>query len=317
MGYFKTKIRAAGRNFLSHRPPCFYISTYTLSFETKPSLKLMRPIFIPANINEHNQSNALLEARLENIRAGFQCLLAGPPQVSVVIPAYNEEASILKTLSSLSKTATHRSVEFIVVNNNSNDTTAALAESTGARCILELKQGITAARNAGLAAARGKYVLNADADTLYPPHWIEQMVKPLDSAQVTCVYGRFSFLPTAGTPRLLYFFYEDIAGFIRWFNRSFREEAVNVYGFNSGFKKEQALQVNGFDHPPGANEDGWLALKLRDKGFGKIKYVTNTRALVWTTDRRIQLDGGLVKGFIKRVKRIVTNNSKYGGQSAG
>jgi glycosyltransferase involved in cell wall biosynthesis len=277
----------------------------------------MRPIFIPANINEHNQSNALLAARLENIRTGFQRLLAGPPEVSVVIPAYNEEESILKTLSSLSKSVTRRCVEFIVVNNNSKDTTAAIAHSTGARCILEPQQGITAARNAGLVAARGKYVLNADADTLYPPGWIEQMVTPLDNGKVTCVYGRFSFIPTAGTPRLLYFFYEYIAGFMRWFNRTFREEAVNVYGFNSGFKKEQALQVNGFDHPPGANEDGWLALKLREKGFGKIQYITNTRALVWTTDRRIQQDGGLVKGFIKRVKRIVTNNSKYGGQSAG
>jgi glycosyltransferase involved in cell wall biosynthesis len=277
----------------------------------------MRPILIPANINEHNLPNDLLEARLENIRTGFQRLLSGTPEVSVVIPAYNEEKSILKTLSSLSKSVTRRSVEFIVVNNNSNDTTAAIADSTGARCILEPKQGITAARNAGLAAARGTYVLNADADTLYPPDWMEQMVIPLDNEKVTCVYGRFSFIPTAGTPRLLYFFYEYIAGFMRWFNRTFREEAVNVYGFNSGFKKEQALQVNGFDHPPGANEDGWLALKLREKGFGKIQYITNTRALVWTTDRRIQQDGGLIKGFIKRVKRIVTNNSRYGGQSAG
>ncbi len=277
----------------------------------------MRPIFIPANINEHNQSNAVLAARIENIRNGFLHLLAASPEVSVVIPAYNEEKSILKTLSSLSKSVTQRSVEFIVVNNNSKDATAAIADSTGARCILEPQQGITAARNAGLAAARGRYVLNADADTLYPPDWLEQMVTPLDNQLVTCVYGGFSFIPTAGTPRLLYFFYECIAGIMRWLNRTFREEAVNVYGFNSGFKKEQALQVNGFDHPPGANEDGWLALKLRDNGFGKIHYVTNSRALVWTTDRRIQQDGGLIKGFIKRVKRIVTNNSKYGGQSAG
>jgi len=75
--------------------------------------------------------------------------------------------------------------------------------------------------------------------------------------------------------------------------------------------------VDGFDHPPQANEDGWLALKLRNKGFGKLYYVTSLKALVWTTDRRIQLDGGLWKGFVKRVKRIVTNDSRYGGQSAG
>ncbi|MEO6313301.1 MAG: glycosyltransferase family 2 protein [Chitinophagaceae bacterium] len=277
----------------------------------------MRPIAIPANIRENNQSNDALQTKLEHIRNGFRQLLKDTPEVTVVMPAYNEEASILKTLYCLSKSVTSRSVEVIVVNNNSKDNTEAIVRSTGATCITETKQGITPARNAGLAAARGKYILNADADTIYPPHWIEEMVKPLDDDAITAVYGRFSFLPTAGTPRMVYFFYEYMADFMRWFNKKFKEEAVNMYGFNSAFKREQGLQVNGFDHPPEANEDGWLALKLRNKGFGKLFYVTSVQALVWTTDRRIQMDGGLWKGFVKRIKRIVTNDSKYGGQSAG
>jgi glycosyltransferase involved in cell wall biosynthesis len=270
----------------------------------------MRPIAVPANIQEHDQSNEMLMAGLDSIRAGFQRLLKNNPEVSVVMPAYNEEASILKTLSCLSKSVTQRSVEVIVVNNNSKDNTEAIVNSTGARCIKETKQGITPARNAGLAAAKGKYILNADADTLYPPHWIEEMVNPLDRADITSVYGRFSFIPTGGTSRLVYFFYEYAADFMRWVNKKFREEAVNAYGFNSGFKREQALQVDGFNHPPGANEDGWLALKLRNKGFGKLHYVSNTRALVWTTDRRIQMDGGLLKGVTKRIKRIITGKAE-------
>ena len=277
----------------------------------------MRPIAIPANIQENNQSNATQLATLENVRANFQQLLKGTPEVSVVMPAYNEEEAIFKTLACLSKSVTQRSVEIIVVNNNSKDNTEAIVNSTGARCIKETTQGITPARNAGLAAARGKYILNADADTIYPPNWIEEMVKPLDNDNITLVYGRFSFIPTAGTPRLVYFFYEYGADFMRWFNKKFKEEAVNVYGFNSGFKKDQGLQVNGFDHPPEANEDGWLALKLRNKGFGKLYYVTNMKALVWTTDRRIQIDGGLWKGFVKRIMRVITGDKKYGGQSAG
>lgn len=298
------------RNFLYRTQGGFYISTYTLSFESNATDIAMRPIAIPANIQEHNQSNAILLTGLENIRAGFTRLLKELPEVSVVIPAYNEEASILKTLSCLSKSVTQRSVEVIVVNNNSTDNTEAIVNSTGARCIKESKQGITQARNAGLAAAKGKYILNADADTLYPPNWIEEMVKPLDSNTITSVYGRFSFIPTAGTPRLVYFLYEQAADCMRWFNKKFKEEAVNVYGFNSGFKKDQGLQVDGFNHPPGANEDGWLALKLRNKGFGKLYYVTNVKALVWTTDRRIQMDGGLGKGFVKRIKRIVTKKTE-------
>ena len=169
-----------------------------------------------------------------------------------------------------------------------------------------MKQGITAARNAGLAVARGNYVLNADADTLYPKDWIEQMVAPLaNDEKVAITYGRFSFIPTGATSRFTYFFYEYLADSLRYINKYFKEEAVNVYGFNSCYRRQQGLQVDGYNHPQGANEDGWLALKLRDKGFGKLHYVTNIKALVWTTDRRIQLDGGLVKGILKRVKRVI------------
>jgi len=53
------------------------------------------------------------------------------------------------------------------------------------------------------------------------------------------------------------------------------------------------------------NEDGYLALKLRNNGYGKLHLVTNTKALVWTTDRRIQTDGGFVKATFQRLKNLV------------
>lgn len=266
----------------------------------------MRPIGIPAHVQEHNQPNAALNMKLAGIRERFEQLLKGDPEVSIVMPAYNEEENILRTLSSLSRTITNRSVEIVVVNNNSKDRTETMVMSTGVRCIRETTQGITPARNAGLAAARGKYIVNADADTIYPPDWVELMVKPLDNPKVTLCYGRFSFIPIWGTPRIVYFIYEYIADMVRYFNKYFREEAVNVYGFNSAFRKAQGEQVEGFNHPSHANEDGWLALKLRNKGFGRLYYVTNPKALVWTTDRRLHIDGGLWKAFKKRVKRVVT-----------
>jgi glycosyltransferase involved in cell wall biosynthesis len=195
-------------------------------------------------------------------------------------------------------------VEIIVVNNNSTDNTELLVLATGVTCIREPVRGITAARNAGLATARGKYLLNADADSIYPADWIEKMVRPLVTHEdVIAVYGRFSFIPGAGTGRLIYFFYEYFADIIRWLNKYLKDEAVNVYGFNSGFRREQGLQVEGFNHPPGTNEDGWLALKLREKGGGRLFYVTDRKALVWTSDRRIQIDGGIGKAILLRLKK--------------
>jgi len=264
----------------------------------------MRPVAIPEYIKDFLALESA-PAAIKFIHNHYIKFYRGNPEVSVVIPAYNEEKNILQTLASLAANITSRSAEIIVVNNNSTDNTEALVTATGITCVTEIKKGITAARNAGLQIAKGTYILNADADAIYPADWIEQMIKPLaTNEKIAITYGRFSFIPVSSTPRTIYFFYEYSADIIRYINKYFREEAVNVYGFNSGFRREQGASVEGFNHPPGSNEDGWLALKLRNKGFGKLHYVTNKKALVWTTDRRIEMDGGLVKGITKRIGKL-------------
>jgi glycosyltransferase involved in cell wall biosynthesis len=266
----------------------------------------MRYFITPSYIIEKFNLNESEKQSCQHIHHRYTFINKGSPEVSVVIPAFNEEQNILKTLNTLVNNQSSFPVEIIVVNNNSKDRTEELVTKTGVKCILEKVPGITAARNAGLNVAKGKYILNADADTIYPINWIEEMVRPMaENNDVALVYGNFSFIPTAGTPRWVYFFYEYLADLLRWYNKTFKEEAVNVYGFNSGFKRDQGIAVRGFEHPPGTNEDGWLAVKLRENKFGKLYHVKNIKALVWTADRRIQLDGGLLKGSIKRIKRFM------------
>ena len=262
----------------------------------------MRPVSIPAYISNYfyKQQDAA------QVSAAYNKLYKGNPDVSIVMPAYNEETTIVQTLASLCSNVTSWSVEIIIVNNNSKDKTEELVKACGVKCILETTQGITQARNAGLAQATGKYILNADADTIYPKDWIQEMVDPLADAnkQAAITYGRFSFIPVGSTGRFTYFFYEYFSDLTRLYNAKFKNEAVNVYGFNSGFRREQGLQVDGFNHPAGTNEDGYLALKLKNKGFGSIYRVNDPKAIVWTTDRRIQIDGGLWKATVKRFKRV-------------
>ncbi len=265
----------------------------------------MRPISIPRRISEYWNTPPSIKSCKTVADLYGRNLATSAPEVSVVIPAYNEEENIIRTLLSLTSNEPGFGVEIIVVNNNSSDKTESLVRACGVVCINETIQGITQARNTGLANAKGKYILNADADTIYPSNWIAEMVKPLAGKEkVALTYGSFSFIPVGRTPRLGYFFYEYATDIVRVINKHFREEAVNVYGFNSGFRREEGLQVEGFNHPPGTNEDGWLGLKLRNKGFGKLYYVTTAPA--WTTDRRIQIDGGIWKGIWKRVKRNIS-----------
>ncbi len=266
----------------------------------------MRPIQIPKAVKKYTESNLTKVEMCQLAAESYKDLYKGEPEISVVMPAYNETECIVPTLTSLCQNKTSRSVEIIVVNNNSSDDTGGLARACGVKVIDENRQGIVFARNSGMDAASGKYIVNADADTIYPEDWIELMTKPLiDDENVAITYGRFSLIPVGSTGRLTYFFYEHISGLSRWYNKQVKDEAVNVYGFNSAFRKAQGLQVDGFNKPDSANEDGWLAVKLRQKGFGKLFYVNHIKALVWTTDRRIQMDGGLLKATVKRVKRVL------------
>ena len=265
----------------------------------------MKPVFIPQYITDYLKNNNQAPGTLQAISAAYNRNLVkeGDPDVSIVIPAYNEEENIIPTLSSLCSNVTSKNVEIVVVNNNSKDKTEELVNACGITCVLQTIQGITPARNFGLQHARGTYILNADADTIYPNNWIEEMTKPLERPDVACTYGIFSFIPIGSTGRITYYFYEWFAELTRFYNKYKKTEAVNMYGFNSGFRREQGLQVDGFNHPPGTNEDGFLALKLMGKGFGKMYRVNN--AVVWTTDRRIQIDGGLWKATAKRLKRVL------------
>ncbi|WP_442588357.1 glycosyltransferase family 2 protein [Pedobacter sp. AW31-3R] len=266
----------------------------------------MRPLLIPESITRLNKDKEVLEKEISRIKENFSNLNTGEPLISVIIPAYNEEENLLKTLYSLSLSTTSHAVEVIVVNNNSKDLTGQYALNSGVICIDEKKQGITNARNAGLAVAKGTYILNADADTIYPASWIDDMVAPLIADESVCLtYGKFSFIPIGETSRLVYFFYEYFADLNRKIIQLYKEEALNVYGFNSACRRVQILAVNGFDHPQGNNEDGWLAFKLRGKGFGKLYWVTLDRSIVWTTDRRILLDGGFFVATLDRLHKYL------------
>ncbi len=127
--------------------------------------------------------------------------------ISVVIPAYNEEKRIGACLTSIYH-QTELPFEVIVVDNNSTDKTAEIAKRMGATVITETKQGITFARNAGFNAARGDVIARTDADTIVSRDWIEKINKHfekdpmLDAISGPAVFGLRVFSPLV---RLLVF----------------------------------------------------------------------------------------------------------------
>lgn len=89
-------------------------------------------------------------------------------KISVVIPAWNEEQLLPACLESVRMAFAARpdvGLEVIVVDNNSTDGTAAIAEAAGARVVFEEQNQIARARNAGAAVATGEWLLFLDADS--------------------------------------------------------------------------------------------------------------------------------------------------------
>lgn len=254
------------------------------------------------------------------------------PDISVVIPAWNEENNIFRTLSSLSANETNYKVEIVVINNNSKDNTQAVLDQLGVRSYLQPEQGTPHARQMGLEKARGKYHLCADSDTFYPPKWIELMVKPMvDNTEIVGVYGRYCFIPPEGQGRFGLWLYEVMTGVLVQIRKR-KREFLNTLGFNMGFVTQvgrdtggfKVNQVRKFDNAAGSDyfvdeaEDGTMAVNLKKKG--RLKLVLDSKARVFTSPRRLMYDGGVWAAFKNRFKghgsgmgEYITGKSKNSG----
>lgn len=111
------------------------------------------------------------------------------PRISVVIPCYNEEAAIGACLDALASQIPQPS-EVIVVDNNCTDRTAEIAQSYSfVTVIQETEQGMTPARNAGMAAASGDVLARIDADTIVQPGWIEALERIFSDPHIAAATG--------------------------------------------------------------------------------------------------------------------------------
>ncbi len=84
--------------------------------------------------------------------------------ISLVIPCYNEEKGVAEVIRATPDIVD----EILVVDNNSSDRTAEVAESLGARVVLEKKMGYGSAYKAGFKAAKGDIIVTLDGDATYP-----------------------------------------------------------------------------------------------------------------------------------------------------
>jgi glycosyltransferase involved in cell wall biosynthesis len=126
-------------------------------------------------------------------------LLASPsvtpssPQISVIVPCLNEEDAVGnvvdQALDGIRRAG--RPGEVIVVDNGSTDASAAIASEHGATVLTEPRRGYGSAYLAGLEAARGAYIVMADADDTYPLRELPAFVEQLENGDDVVIGSRF------------------------------------------------------------------------------------------------------------------------------
>ncbi len=214
--------------------------------------------------------------------------------VSVIIPCYNEEATILKTINSL-KVQSYPYLQIIVADDGSTDHTPMMCADLARHGEIlylrnALRGGKSSAANLGLKYCRGEYVITVDADTTFDGDAIWHILDAFRDSRVRAVSGnlRIRNINENLLTRMqaIHYLINISVGRIAgcWMNI-----LLIVSGAFGAFRRQSVEQVGGWDVGPG--EDADMTLKNKLQG-GKIGFAPQAVGL---TDAP-----ATISGFIKQ-----------------
>jgi len=119
-------------------------------------------------------------------------------EISVVIPTYNNAKKLKNALNSLHEAEKPKGMgyEVIVVDNHSKDDTKGTVDAAiplfegRLRYVLEVKQGVSYARNSGIREAKGEFVAFIDDDVIVDRQWLVELLKNIRFFNADCIAGK-------------------------------------------------------------------------------------------------------------------------------
>ena len=200
------------------------------------------------------------------------------PSVSLIISAYNEAAVIGEKLdNSLGLEYPPGKLQIVVVSDGSQDGTDQIAAGYAGQGVLlhrmEARSGKTAAQNAGVRLATGEVLVFTDANSLYTPVALVELMRPFADPAVGCVCGELEYLNPggegAGKGEGFYWRYEQ-------FLKNRESRWCSLVGANGAI---YALRRELFDElAPEIISDFIMPLRVWRKGF-RVVYAPRARAL--------------------------------------
>lgn len=177
--------------------------------------------------------------------------------ISVVVPAWNAARLLPRLLHALRAQTVE--YELVLVDAGSTDDTARVAAASGARVVAARQRNRSLARNRGVAAAGGDLLAFTDADCEPAPHWLEALVKCLESSPLASGPVR---IVTRPQPSMAERF--DVL----WRYQQERYAAAGLgTSANLGIRRDAFRAVGGYDPRHHHGEDTDLCLRSADAGF--------------------------------------------------
>lgn len=241
------------------------------------------------------------------------------PVVSVIVPAYNEERTISKTIQSLLDLDYPREkLEVIVVNDGSVDNTRKLCGEFGSRIKLinlETNSGNKACpMNTGLKEAAGSIIGCLDADSMVDSHALKLMLPYFSDPQVAAVTPALKVWKPGNLIQKLQWFEYIFSVFLRKL-MSFLDGIYVTPGPFSLYRKSVLAELGGFDEN-NITEDMEIALRMQSRDY-RIDNVLEANVYTVAPEnmtefyrQRRRWYSGLVYNSIKYRRMIL--NRKYG-----
>jgi lipopolysaccharide/colanic/teichoic acid biosynthesis glycosyltransferase/glycosyltransferase involved in cell wall biosynthesis len=183
--------------------------------------------------------------------------------ISVIVPAYNAEATIGDCVRALQhQSLSSDKYEIIVVDDGSTDATLNIARQLGVMVKSQPRQYAAAARNTGAAAACGNLLLFTDADCAANSDWIAVISAPFANSDVVGVKGTYRTRQRELIARFVQLEYEDK------YDRMSKELQIDfIDTYSAAYRRDIFLLNGGFDSRLRAAEDKEFSFRLAHKGY--------------------------------------------------
>ena len=201
-------------------------------------------------------------------------------KISVVIPALNEERFLPRCLESIRQQDYQDEYEVIVVDDGSTDRTVQIARESSARLVFSGGNGAFHARQAGVEAAAGEIIVQADADTTYPRDWLSRIAEHFsDRPEVVAVGGPYLYVDPPYWGEGEYFIRRNVNKLALLLLK----RPAMVSGANFAFRRAAFLEIGGYRAASLSPDQYDISARLGKLG----KVVWDGSLIVHTSSRRI------------------------------